>query len=323
MARTSIIRGRNIMKGKAGKKGVLGMTVCVCLLSLFLPLAAAAVSIPSEVEQLTGITMDKEVLWSPGRLAVAGDGTLYVADSYKNHIVKFDRDGNYLGDIAFPRVSAIAVAPNGTLYIGSHQDYSVSIVRNGKVVGQLGDGRDEFRSIRDIACDASTGLVYVADNVGNAVRIFDSAGRDLGSIGGVNLPISVEATPEAIIVIDAPVVKADGGKTTASRISIFNKAHKLTDTIDDYGKDQIFRPTDIAAAGGILYITDAALQSVVLYDAAGTCLGEIQSTAGPLRTAVSVAMSPDGILYVSSNETHSVHMFAISPGASVRQGGQQ
>ena len=311
------------MKGKAGKKGVLGMTVCVYVLCLLLPLAAgAAVSIP-EVEQLTGITMDKEVLWSPGRLVVGGDGTLYVVDPYKNHIVKFDRDGNYIGDIPFPRVSAIAVAPNGTLYIGSHQDYSVSIVRNGKITGQLGDGRNEFSSIRDIAYDASTGLVYVADNAGNAVRIFDSAGRDLGSIGGVNLPIGVEVASDAIYVIDAPVVKADGGKTTASRISIFDKAHQLTGTIDDYGKNQIFRPTDIAVAGGILYITDAALQSVVLYDAAGTCLGEIQSTAGPLRTAVSVAMSADGILYVSSNETHSVHMFAISPGAPVQQGGRQ
>jgi hypothetical protein len=119
------------------------------------------------------------------------------------------------------------------------------------------------------------------------------------------------------------VVKEQGGKTTASRISIFNKAHKLIDTIDDYGKNQIFRPTDITVADGILYLTDAALQSVVLYDAAGTCLGEIQSTAGPLRTAVSLAMSPDGILYVSSNETHSIHMFAISPGAPVQQGGQQ
>jgi len=315
-----MIRGLNIMKGKAGTKGVVRIVVCVGLLCMLLPLAAgAAVDIPT-VEQLQGITMDKEVLWGPGRLAIAGDGTLYVVDSYKNHIVKFDRDGNYIGDIPFPRPSAVAVAPNGTLYIGSNVNYSVSIVRDGQVVGQLGAGKNEFRSVRDIACDAATGRIYVADNVGNAVRIFDAAGRDLGSIAGVNLPIGIEVSADAIYVIDAPAVSVREGITTASRISIFDKQHKRTGTINEYGKNQLFRPTDIAAADGILYLTDAALQSVVLFDTAGTCLGEIQSTAGPLRTAVSLAMSSDGLLYVSSNETHSIEMFAISAG---QQGGLQ
>ena len=311
------------MKGKSGAKGLVRIILYVGLLCMLLPLAAgAAVEIPT-VEQLSGITMSKEVLWGPGRLAIAGDGTLYVVDSYKNHIVKFDRDGNYIGDIPFPRASAIAVAPNGTLYIGSNVDYSVSIVSNGTVVGQLGVGKNEFRSVRDIAYDSASGLIYVADNVGNAVRIFDAAGRDLGSIVGVNLPMGIEVSAEAIYVIDAPAVSVQEGIATTSRISIFDKQHKRTGTINDYGKNRLFRPTDIAATDGILYLTDAALQSVVLFDTAGTCLGEIQSTAGPLRTAVSLAMSSEGVLYVSSNETHSIEMFAITPGVSVQQGGRQ
>jgi DNA-binding beta-propeller fold protein YncE len=302
-------------------RGAVSVILFLSMLAVLIPTAVQA-ALP-EVEQLKGITMDKAVLWGPSRLAIGGDGTLYVVDSYKNHIVKFDSNGNYLGDIPFPRVSAIAVAPNGTLYIGSHQDYSVSIVSNGQVMGHLGAEKNEFRSIRDIAYDGSTGNVYVADNVGNAVRVFDAAGRDLGSIAGVNLPIGIEVTAEAIYVIDAPVVKEQQGRTTASRISIFDKAHALVSTIDDYGKNQMFRPTDIAIADGILYITDAALQSVVLFDAAGTFLGEIQSIAGPMRTAVSLAMSSEGTLYVSSSETQSIQMFAITPAAPVQQGGQQ
>ena len=298
-----------------------GSILFLCILAVLIPSAgqAALPELPG-IEQLTGITMDKEVLWGPGRLAVASDGTLYVVDSYKNHIVKFDRDGNYIGDMPFPRPSALAVAPDGTLYIGSNQDYSVSIVRDGQVVGKLGRGRDEFRSVRDIACDAATGRIYIADNVGNAVRIFDATGRDMGSIVGVNLPIGVEVSADAIYVIDAPAVSVQEGIATTSRISIFDKQHKRTGTINDYGKNRLFRPTDIAATDGILYLTDAALQSVVLFDASGTCLGEIQSTSGPLRTAVSLAMSSDGLLYVSSNETHSIEVFAISAG---QQGGLQ
>ena len=302
--------------GCRGKIGKVFMFVFALSIFFFIsPGSGFSASLSPDIQQLSGITISKEVLWSPGRLAVGADGTLYVVDSYKNHILKFDRDGNYLGDISYPRVSAIAVTPDGTLYIGSHQDYAVSIINNGQVIGHLGAAKDEFRSIRDIAYDPSTGHIYVADNVGNAVRIFDAAGRDLGSIAGVNLPICVEVTADYIYVIDAPVVKEQQGRTTASRISIFDKTHNLVSSIDDYGKNQMFRPTDIAIANGILYITDAALQSVVLFDVSGNLLGDIQSIAGPMRPAVSLAISSDGILYVSSSQTQGIQVFAI--------GGQQ
>ncbi len=310
------------MIGKAAISDVLKATIFCCMLAVLLPIGVQAANLPA-VEQLNGISMDKSVLWSPGRLAVGSDGTLYVVDSYKNHILKFDQGGSYIGDISFPRVSAIAVSPNGTLYIGSHQDYAVSVVKNGKVVGYLGSGSNEFRSIRDIAHDASTGLIYVVDNVGNAVKIFDGSGRYINMIEGVNMPIAIEVTSDAIYIIDAPVVKDQNSFTTASRISIFDKNYSLIGSIHDYGKSQIFRPTDIAAADGILYVTDAATNAVVLIDETGTLLGEIQSLEGRINTAVSLAISPDGIIYVSSSDNHSIYLFAITgnSGAGVTSGG--
>ena len=299
-----------------------GSILFLCILAVLIPSAgqAALPELPG-VEQLTGITLDKTVLWSPGRLAVAGDGTLYVVDSYKNHILKFDRDGKYLGDIPFPRASAIAVAPNGALYIGSHQDYSVSIVSKGIVVGQLGRGKDEFRSIRDIAYDAAAGRVYVADNVGNAIRVFDASGRDLGSIDGVNLPVSVEVTGDAIYVIDSPLVKDNSLTTTASRISVFDKQYNLTGTIDEpAGQHLMYRPTDLKVVDGIIYVADAALRSILLFDTAGVYQGEITSTDNGIYTAVSLELSSDGILYVSSSETHSICMFSLTANAGVGAG---
>jgi len=287
--------------------------IFICTLAVLAPAVGQASTLPA-VEQLTGITMDRSRLWGPGRLSTGHDGALYVVDSLNNHILKFDRNGNLEADLGFPRPSAVAAAPDGTLYVGSHLDYAVTIVKNGKVAGMLGKGKNEFRSIRDIAYDAAAGRIYVVDNVGNAVRVFDAAGRDLGSIDGVNLPIGIEVTAEAIYIIDAPIVQEQGSLTTSSRISIFDKAYTPIGTIDDYGKDQIFRPTDIAVADGILYVTDAALQSVVLFDASGKYLGEIQSIAGEMRTAVSLAISADSILYVSSSETHSIQMFDLAAG---------
>lgn len=311
------------MTGKGYIRQAVSTIICICILSVLFPAVGQAAATLPDVQQLQGITMSKSALWSPGRLAIGGDGALYVVDSYKNHILKFDSNGNYTGDISFPRVSAIAVAPNGTLYVGSHQDFSVSIVRNGKVTGHLGAGQNEFRSIRDIAVDPSGGRVYVVDNVGNAVRLFDPSGKDLGTIEGVNLPISIDVTANAIYVIDAPVVQDKASTTTASRISIFDKDYNLTGTIEEYaGAHLMYRPTDIAVAGGIIYITDAALRSILLFDTSGNFLGEIQSVDNGINTAVSLALSSDGILYVSSSETHSIYMFALAakPGAGGNTG---
>lgn len=314
------------MAGKAVIRKVLGATVVFCIMAVFIPLMVQA-AVPEE-EQLAGITMDKAALWSPGKLTVGADGTLYVVDSYKNHVLKFDRDGKYLGDISFPRVSAIAVTPNGTMYIGSHQNYAVSIIKNGQVVGYLGAATNEFRSIRDIAYDASTGNIFVVDNVGNAVRVFNAAGQDLGSIAGVNLPVGIEITADAIYVIDAPVVREQNTNTTSSRISIFDKSFNHIRFFDDYAMNEaeqtkMLRPTDITVSDGIVYVTDAALNSVLLFDEKGIFLKEIQDIAGGLRAAVSLALSADNILYVSSSETHSIRMFAITPIPAAQQGGQQ
>ncbi|MHC4604102.1 MAG: hypothetical protein ACYS6W_12315, partial [Planctomycetota bacterium] len=69
-----------------------------------------------------------------------------------------------------------------------------------------------------------------------------------------------------------------------------------------------FRPTDIAVADGNIYISDASRKSVVVYDTMRGYLGEI---TGRMNTAVSLAHSSDGILYVSSSGTHSIQMFAL------------
>jgi sugar lactone lactonase YvrE len=306
------------MRARRTIRIVLCLLFCASVLIFGLPATGKANGILPVVNDIGQITMDKSQLWSPGRLAVGAKGTLYVADGYRNHILRFDAHGNYQGDIRFPKVSAIAVASDGTLYVGSHQDYTVAVVKNGERIGHLGKGMNEFRSIRDIAIDEATGSIYVADQAGNAIKIFTSSGEEIGAIGGVHLPSSIAITEDSIYVIDAPVVETGTESTTASRISIFDKAYNLVATIEDYEKYTMFNPTDLAVADGILYVTDAALRSVLLFDTAGTFRGEIQSIDGDISTAVGLAISPDGIIYVSSSRTHSIKIFTITAMKDVR-----
>jgi DNA-binding beta-propeller fold protein YncE len=265
-------------------------------------------------EDIGQITMDKSVLWAPGKLALGGNGTLYVVDGYKDHILKFDRKGNYRGDISVAGVSAVAVAADGTLYIGSHSDYSVMIYKSGKIKGYLGSGAGEFFSIRDIAVDKDTGNIFVVDSVGNAVRVYDSSGGEQGMIAGVHLPVSIDITADEIYVLDSPIIDdaETGAPTTDSVISVFDKGLNLIGTIDENEEyAMMFRPTDITVADGKIFVSDASRKSVLVYDTTGVYLGEIKSNKGDIHTAVSVAYSSGGILYVSESETHSIQMFGF------------
>lgn len=295
----------------------VGIMTC----SLIMVSAGAAEPV-IEVTELGAISLQKNILWSPGRLALGGDGTLYVVDSYKNHILAIDRTGIYQGDIFVPQVAAVAVGPDGTLYVGSHRDYSVAIYRNGETAGYLGSGAHEFSSIRDIAVDTETGDVYVADNAGNAVRVYDRQGQPLGSVGGINLPTGVTVAEGEIYIIDNPVISDD--LSTGARISVFDRAFNLVMTINEYGNEtQLFRPTDLAVSDGILYISDAALNAVAVFDAGGRYAGEIRSGGAVTTVPVGLVVSGDGTLYVSESQTRSIQRFGISitEGAGAMAGG--
>lgn len=284
---------------------------------VFSPAVTADSPLPA-VYEVGEITMDKTQLWAPGALAIGSDGTVYVADGYRNHVLQFDASGNYVDEIKFPNVSAIAAAADDTLYVGSHQDYAVAVVKNGETISHLGGGMNEFRSIKDIAIDEATGSIYVADQAGNAVKIFASSGKATGEIAGVHLPSSIAITEDSIYIIDAPVIESRIDSTTASRILIFDKAYNLVASIEDNDKYTMSNPTDLAVAHGILYITDAARNSVLLFDTGGTFQGEIQSIDDDVSTAVGIVISPDGIMYVSSSRTRSIGMFAITAQHDVR-----
>jgi DNA-binding beta-propeller fold protein YncE len=91
------------------------------------------------------MTAEATQLSSLGKLAVDRQGMLYVVDSYKNSVRAYDSTGKSLGQIVIGRPSAVAAASDGTVYIGSHQDYSVAIYKNGQRAGYLGDGKHERR----------------------------------------------------------------------------------------------------------------------------------------------------------------------------------
>ncbi len=269
------------------------------VVSSFLILSGVGQATASEI--IAGkIPLEVSYLWSPGKLAVDSSRALYVVDSYKGRVQMFDSRGGYLGTIPVELPSAVACGPDGALYIGSHRDYSVGIYRNGQKIGSLGDGSNEFTSIRDIAVDQTTGDVYVVDAGKNVVKVFFESGRPKGSISGFNIPMGVTIGGDEIYVLDAP--------GTGSRISVFSKSLTFVRSIEEQGRtSQMARPSGIAADKiGNIFIADASKKAVLVYNQLGQYTGQFVSAAGDLNTAVALTISPDGRIYVSSSETHRV-----------------
>lgn len=312
------------MKTSAARERVFFRTILsLSVLSFFLATGQYPANAADTVN-VGKITPDPSRLWSPGKLAVDNDGTIYVVDGYKNRVQKFDGKGTPLGSIRVSRPSAIAALPDGNVYIGSNDGYAVAIYKRGEIVGYLGVGKNEFKSISDIAVDKSTGDVYVVDIKENVVKIYGPKGEAKGKREGFTAPAAAAVTDTEVIVLDSPVVPCPTtimvkgnvipcpectGPCSGSRISVLDKAGNLirSTTESDAKKDNMVRPVALAAdTRGNIFVADALRKNILVYDLQCKFIGELVSAQDDLHEPVSLTLSRDNSLYVSSSETRSI-----------------
>jgi predicted membrane-bound mannosyltransferase/sugar lactone lactonase YvrE len=174
---------------------------------------------------------------SPRGIALAADGSLYVADSGNNRIQHIGVDGKVLqawGSFAdsskgaapggtFNEPWGVAVAPDGSVYVADTWNYRIQkFTPDGKFLLMWGtgpaEGNTQFYGPRGLVVD-SLGHVFVADTGNKRIVIFDANGKYLGEFG----------TPGAQLgQLDEPVdlaLDADGNAyvtdTWNQRIQVF------------------------------------------------------------------------------------------------------
>ncbi len=277
------------------------------------------ISIASGAEYLGSISYPH--MTSPGRLATGPDGSLYVTDGYNRRVFIFDRTWRYAGSISFEGASAVAVAGNGTVYIGDTRKGEVAVYRGGQRVGTIGS--NEIGHISDIAVDRQTGDIYVTDYKNNMVWVYGADGVLKGSIQGLYLPQAVDVEGGRVYVLDLPKREDPdnpGMYTTGTRVSVFDSQFNLLVSFEDwlgYG-GHLFRPQDIeVASDGRIYIAEGYYQVVMVYAYDSTVgnyvyEGEFSAVEEPFNIARSLAFSPDEKrLYVCSNMTKKVVVFSM------------
>ena len=190
-------------------------------------------------------------LYYPRGVVVAGDGTLYIADTYNNRIRRVGVDGKistvagngtggFGGDsgpassaqLYFP--SGVVVAGDGTLYIADSRNRRVRRVGvDGKISTVAGNGSDGFSGDGDPASSAQLsfpngvavagdGTLYIADTYNNRIRRVGVDGKISTVAGNGTSGFSGDGGPASSAQLSSPSGVAVAGDGTLYIADTFN-----------------------------------------------------------------------------------------------------
>ena len=163
---------------------------------------------------------------APRAIALAPDGSLYVADSLNNRIQHLSPDGTVLqvwgtrADAAqgsapggtFNEPWGVAVAPDGSVYVADTWNYRIQkFTSDGQFLLMWGTGpalgQDQFYGPRGLAVD-SQGRLFVADTGNKRIVIYDPDGNYLSefglpgmSLGQLDEPVDIAVDPSGIVYV--------------------------------------------------------------------------------------------------------------------------
>jgi uncharacterized protein (TIGR03663 family) len=285
----------------------------------------------------------------PGQLnrplqpVIAPEGSVYVPEENNNRISVFNSAGQFVttigqlgdrsmtGGIFLQRPNAVAVGPNGDLYIVDTWNFRIQeIDPNGLLVRLWGSEHlqganaqtqpfDGFWGPRMVAIDPQ-GNVYVADTGNKRVRVYTASGtyiRDIGSAGSQPGQLE-EPTGLAIDPINNELYVAEWWNR---RVSVFTLSGAFVRTFrvrawsEDFG-NRAYLAYDPARS--IVYVTDPDIGRILVYDRLGNCVGAFGQASDTLSTNSfvtigGIALDSAGNVYVTDSGGGRVLRFAPFP----------
>ena len=230
-------------------------------------------------EFLTGEneTLSGEALAKPYDVSACG-GRVYITDTVRRHVAVYD-----FNDRSYFRIG-------------------------GKEPGTL-------RKPLGISTDANC-RVYVADISVSAIKVYDSTGKYLTAVGGVDWfhrlsHVAVNAEGTRIYAVDT-----GGVQTEEHRIRVFDAqtgAHLFD--IGQRGKDegQFNLPKDIdVGRDGMVHVVDSGNFRVQMFDADGNFIrtfGSVGNRTGQFARPKGIASDPEGNIYVADTSLANFQIF--------------
>jgi DNA-binding beta-propeller fold protein YncE len=264
---------------------------------------------------------------APHGLAIAPDGSLYVADSNNHRIQKFDASkfllafGTYSGPNnpnpppgTFNEPWGIAVGPDGSVYVADTWNHRIQkFDPNGNFLKAWGTaGQTDmngqtgiFWGPRDVAV-GKDGRVYVTDTGNKRIQVFDADGVFLTQFGGAGVepgrldePVGLAIDPSDNLVVNdtwnqrIQVLSPDGRPIRQWEVkgwldqSVTNKPYVAVDR------------------DGNIYTTDPTGFRVLVFAPDGTpkaTFGDLGTDEKSFQLPIGIAVDGSGNVYVSDAE---------------------
>jgi len=238
-------------------------------------------------------TIDTEMgipqgFFDPWDVAIAPDGTIYVADTWNHRIQRLDGAGNLInawgllgeygpgdpaGESAFYGPRGVAVGPNGQVYVADTGNKRIQVFEpEGGFAFQWGGGgvaQDYLDEPVGIAFGPDS-AVYVADTWNRRVQVFDKNGDFLQQWPVAGWDVGhAEEKPYLAVDSEGYVYVTDPAHY---RVLVFDHMGNYVLSFGQYGFDErsFVLPMGIAVGeDDSIYVTDAQGNRVLVFDPLG------------------------------------------------------
>jgi predicted membrane-bound mannosyltransferase/DNA-binding beta-propeller fold protein YncE len=300
----------------------------------------AAVTIPLQADIVIGGTGTEAGLFdAPRALAVAKDGSLYVADSRNHRIQHLGVDGSVYGSWgSFADVSqgsapggtfnepwGVAVGPDGSVYVADTWNHRVQkFDANGKFItmwGYFGQAEkpEAFWGPRGIYVDAS-GKVFVADTGNKRIVVFNSNGGYITQFGSYGMEPGQFDEPVGVWGDAAGKIYVTD--TWNLRIQVFapDESSTLYGVINSWdvtawdGQSLDNKPFLSIGTDGQIFVVDPEGYRVLEFNADGSIArvwGEYSPDADGFGLASGVAVDRNGGVWVSDGANNRLLHFTL------------
>jgi len=280
---------------------------------------------------------------TPHGIAIAPDGTLYIADTSNNRIQHFSATGQYLnswgafadvtaGDApigTFNQPWAVAISPDGNfIYVADTWNHRIQkYTSGGTPVKMWGTPLYDPTTTdpvgiwgpRGIAVDAQ-GRVFVADTGNKRIMVYDADGNFLQQIGSEGLSIGQFEEPVGLTFDARGYLYVDD--TWNQRIQVFAPSTDGTtyspllqwDISGWYGESLDNKPYIASDSQGHIFVTDPEGYRVLEFSANGGFIrtwGDFGSGAENFGLASGIAVDAAGRVWVCDATNNRVMLFSM------------
>lgn len=282
---------------------------------------AAAISRLSALPN--GSKLNPSRLTYANSLAVDDSGTVFIADSGNNRILKLDAQGNTVSVLNLGEDSPELSAPKGIAAVtfgdttlvavaDSSNDQVVLYSGDGKFLGSLGQSIEGFSGLNDpegITIDPETRTILVADTMNHRVVALGFDGTVKSTFGD---PSNLQF-PKSVAVSDSGAIYVTNfGKDAVTR---FDSKGRLVAEYTGSKSDPMVYPTGIDIDGqGQLWVTEMGSGRVRVLTPDGTTVRTIGGSGGNLVLDHPKSISvQNGFVWVASPGTQSVGRIEFVP----------